>query len=114
MTDCLFCKMVAGDIQPDVVYEDEHALAFRDINPRAPVHILVIPKKHIQHLNDLQADDTHALGALLLVIQEVARKEGIAETGFRTVFNTGENAGQEVYHMHAHVLGGRGMSWPPG
>ena len=112
MTDCLFCKMVAGEIKPDVVYEDDHILAFRDINPQAPVHILVIPKTHVATLNDL--DDSVLAGRLLQAAVKLAKKEGLAEEGYRTVLNCNEKGGQEVFHLHMHLLGGRQMTWPPG
>ncbi len=114
MSDCLFCKFVSGEIEPDKVYEDDHVLAFRDINPQAPTHILVIPKKHIPTLNDLQAEDEALVGKLYLAAQKIARDEGIAEDGYRTVMNCNEMAGQTVFHIHLHLLGGRGMAWPPG
>lgn len=114
MSDCLFCKMVAGEIEPHVVYENDHVLAFRDIKPRAPVHVLIIPKKHIANLNDLADEDTLIAGEVLQAAKQVARIEGVNETGYRTVFNNGVHAGQEVYHIHLHLLGGRDMSWPPG
>jgi len=112
MTDCLFCKMVAGVINPDIVFEDENVLAFRDINPQAPVHILIIPKRHIAILNDL--DDTLLAGQILQTAVKLAKQEGIAETGYRTVFNCNRHGGQDVYHLHLHLLGGRQMTWPPG
>ncbi len=112
MNDCLFCKMVAGVIKPDVVFQDENMLAFRDINPQAPVHILIIPKRHISNLNDL--DDTLLAGQLLQTAIKLAEKEGLAEHGYRTVFNCNSHGGQEVYHLHLHLLGGRQMTWPPG
>jgi histidine triad (HIT) family protein len=112
MTDCLFCKMVAGDIKPDVVFEDDEILAFRDINPQAPVHILIIPKRHITTLNDL--DDAQLGGQILQAAIELAKREGLAEDGYRTVFNCKRNGGQAVYHLHLHLLGGRQMGWPPG
>lgn len=112
MTDCLFCKMVDGTIKPDVVYEDDRILAFNDINPQAPVHVLVIPKTHIETLNDL--NDTRLGGELLEVAADIAKKLGIAESGYRTLFNCNSNAGQAVYHLHLHLLGGRQMHWPPG
>ncbi|MBP1148755.1 MULTISPECIES: histidine triad nucleotide-binding protein [Methylocaldum] len=114
MTDCLFCKMVAGDIKPAVVYENDHVLAFRDIRPRAPVHVLVIPKRHIPTLDDLPEADSVLASELLQAARKVARSEGIADTGYRTVINCRGDSGQEVYHLHLHVLGGRPMSWPPG
>ncbi|MGR9086732.1 MAG: histidine triad nucleotide-binding protein [Gammaproteobacteria bacterium] len=112
MTSCLFCRMVAGDIKPDTVYEDESVFAFRDINPQAPVHILIIPKRHIDTLNDL--DDPLLAGHMLQTAVKLAAVEGIAEDGYRTVFNCNRNAGQAVYHLHLHLLGGRPMHWPPG
>ena len=112
MTDCLFCKMAAGIIKPDVVLEDENILAFRDINPQAPVHILIIPKRHIATLNDL--DDTLLAGRLLLAAVSLAKQEDLSETGYRTLFNCNKQGGQEVYHLHLHLLGGRQMIWPPG
>ena len=110
--DCLFCKMVSGEIQPDIVYENDHILAFRDITPRAPVHVLVIPKKHVPTLADLDNPDIAA--QCLLGARKVADIEGISDDGYRTVINCKKAAGQEVYHLHLHVLGGRSMSWPPG
>ncbi len=114
MSDCLFCKMVSGEIQPDVVYEDEAVLAFRDINPQAPTHVLVVPREHIATINEL--DEAHAalVGRLFLAAREIARREGIAERGYRTVMNCNAEAGQTVFHLHLHVLGGRPMGWPPG
>jgi histidine triad (HIT) family protein len=112
MTDCLFCNIVAGAIKPDIVFDNEHILAFRDINPQAPVHILVIPKRHVATLNDL--DDDQLGGRLLRVAIELAKQEGLAEDGYRTVFNCNNNGGQAVYHLHLHLLGGRQMTWPPG
>jgi histidine triad (HIT) family protein len=104
--------MVAGDIKPDVVFEDESVLAFRDINPQAPVHILIIPKVHITTLNDL--DNTLLAGYLLQTAVNLAKQEGLSEDGYRTVFNCNKKGGQEVYHVHLHLLGGRQMVWPPG
>lgn len=112
MIDCLFCKMVAGVIKPDVVFEDENVLAFRDINPQAPVHILIIPKRHIATLNDL--DDTLLAGQILLTAAKLAKQEGISEAGYRTALNCNKKGGQDVYHLHLHLLGGRQMIWPPG
>lgn len=114
MNDCLFCRMVAGEIKPDVVYEDDAVLAFRDSNPQAPTHVLVIPKTHIATLNDLQPEQAPLLGRMYLAAQQVAQKDGIAERGYRTVINCNREAGQSVFHVHLHVLGGRGMHWPPG
>lgn len=114
MTDCLFCKMVAGEIQPNVVYEDADVLAFRDINPQARTHVLVIPKRHIPTLNDLGPEHAELMGKLYLAAQHIARQEGIAERGYRTVMNCNAEAGQTVFHIHLHLLGGRPMHWPPG
>jgi histidine triad (HIT) family protein len=114
MSDCLFCKMVAGIIQPAVVLENDHVLAFRDIHPRAPVHVLVIPKKHFATLNDLGPEDTRLAGELLQAARQVAALEGLADNGYRTVINCNAHGGQEVFHLHLHVLGGRSMKWPPG
>ncbi|MCG6871128.1 MAG: histidine triad nucleotide-binding protein [Gammaproteobacteria bacterium] len=114
MKDCLFCKLVTGEIQPDTVYEDEHVLAFRDINPQAPTHVLVIPKLHIATLNELNDDHDRLVGRMLLTAKRIAAEEGLAERGYRTVFNCNEDAGQSVFHIHLHLLGGRRMSWPPG
>ena len=104
--------MVAGEIKPDVVYEDEQVFAFRDINPKAPTHILVIPKQHVATLNDLQNKDL--AGHLLQTVAQIAAAEGIAEAGYRTVINCNNEGGQEVYHLHLHLLGGRPMTWPAG
>lgn len=114
MSDCLFCKMISGEIQPDTVYEDDEVLAFRDINPQAPTHVLVIPKRHISTLNDLQDGDAALAGKLVLAARRIAADEGIAESGYRTVFNCNADAGQAVFHIHLHLLGGRVLEWPPG
>jgi histidine triad (HIT) family protein len=110
MSDCLFCKMASGEIKPDVVYEDDKVLAFRDINPKAPVHILVIPKIHVTTLNDL--DDTEIAGLLLKTVAKLAAQEGIAESGYRTIINCNSDGGQEVYHLHLHLLGGKKIESP--
>jgi histidine triad (HIT) family protein len=112
MDNCLFCKMATGQIKPDIVYEDDNVLAFRDIHPQAPVHILIIPKKHVPTLNDL--DDAELAGQLLQTAIKVAQQEGLADDGYRTVINCNKHGGQEVYHLHLHLLGGRQMHWPPG
>ena len=112
MTQCLFCKMVTGEIKPDVVFEDDTVLAFRDINPQAPAHILIIPKIHIATLNGL--DDALLAGHLLQTAVLLAKQEGLSEEGYRTVFNCNKKGGQDVYHLHLHLLGGRQMIWPPG
>lgn len=112
--DCLFCKILAGDIPADIVYESESAIAFRDINPQAPTHVLVIPRKHIATINDIEADDRALVGDLYLAAQQIAAGEGIADSGYRAVMNCNEGAGQSVFHIHLHVLGGRPLTWPPG
>ena len=114
MDACLFCKMVSGEIQPAKVYEDQHVLAFRDINPQSPVHILVIPKIHIGTLNDLDESHAELVGRLYLAAGEIARREGIGERGYRTVMNCNDDGGQTVFHLHLHLMGGRRMTWPPG
>ena len=113
-SNCLFCRIVAGQIPSTKVYEDEHSFAFRDINPQAPVHVLLIPKKHIASLNEAGSEDHPALGHLMLVAGKIASQEGIADGGYRVVANTGADAGQTVFHIHLHVMGGRPMAWPPG
>ena len=112
MTDCLFCKIVRGEIPAKKVAESDQCMAFRDIAPQAPVHVLVIPKKHYNSVNDIT--DWSELAAVMAMGREVARTEGIAEKGYRLVINTGKDGGQTVDHLHLHVLGGRHMKWPPG
>ncbi|MBI2956666.1 MAG: histidine triad nucleotide-binding protein [Acidobacteria bacterium] len=112
--DCLFCRIVAKEIPAKIVHEDEQAIAFDDINPQAPTHILVVPRRHIPSLNELAAKDAGLIGHLHLVAAQLARQRGIAESGYRVVLNTGRGAGQSVFHLHLHLLGGRGMRWPPG
>jgi len=114
MADCLFCKIVAGTIPANVVTQDDRAVAFRDINPQAPTHVLVIPKEHYPDLGALAAADPGLLAEVLTQAHEVAVAEGISGTGYRVVLNTGPDSGQEVQHVHAHVLGGRALGWPPG
>ena len=114
MTDCLFCKMVNGEIQADTVYEDDDVLAFNDINPQAPAHVLIIPKKHIATLNDAEDADTQLLGKLSKVAATIAASSGFAEEGYRVVMNCNQAGGQAVYHIHLHLLAGRQMTWPPG
>lgn len=113
-SDCLFCKILAGDIPADVIHETDSVLAFRDINPQAPTHVLVIPRKHIATINDLQPDDAGLVGDLFLAARHVASAEGIAEDGYRAVMNCNRGAGQSVFHIHLHLLGGRDLDWPPG
>ncbi|HYO62429.1 MAG TPA: histidine triad nucleotide-binding protein [Pyrinomonadaceae bacterium] len=112
--DCIFCKIVAGELPAEVVYRDDRAVAFRDLHPQAPVHVLVIPREHIESLNDAGRGDEAPLGHLLRVAARVANEQGVAESGYRTVINTGAGAGQSVFHLHLHVVGGRALSWPPG
>lgn len=111
--DTLFSKIIRREIPADIVYEDDLAIAFRDIQPQAPVHILVIPKKPIVKLADADPEDQTLLGHLLLTVQKVAAQEGLTN-GYRTVINTGKDGGQTVYHLHIHLLGGRALAWPPG
>jgi histidine triad (HIT) family protein len=111
-SDCLFCRIVRREIPATIVREDEHTLAFRDIDPKAPTHVLVIPKTHVASLSE--APDPATLGRLLLAAAEIAKAEGIETSGYRTVINTGADAGQTVHHVHVHLLGGRHLKWPPG
>ena len=113
MTDCLFCKIVSGEIPTKKVYEDEHVLAFEDIQPKAPTHVLVIPKKHIRGLKEATAEDAELIGRLNLAAAKIGRERGI-EDGYRTVLNVGPKSGQSVFHIHLHLLGGRDLAWPPG
>ena len=114
MSDCLFCSIVAGDIPADVVHADDDVIAFRDIAPQAPVHVLVIPRAHFANAAELAASDAAAAGSLLGAAARVAQAQGLEESGYRIVLNTGAGAGQSVFHVHAHVLGGRDLAWPPG
>jgi histidine triad (HIT) family protein len=114
MADCLFCRIVNREIPASIVYEDERVLAFNDINPQAPLHALVIPKRHIERLTDLTPEDDAIVGELARRAAAIASAKGYADGGFRTVFNTNADAGQSVAHLHAHVLGGRALAWPPG
>jgi histidine triad (HIT) family protein len=112
-SDCLFCKIIAGEIPADVVYESDTALAFRDISPQAPTHVLIIPRKHISTINDIEVEDQAVVGSLYTAAREIAAAEGLADDGYRAVMNCKESAGQSVFHIHLHLLGGRPMSWPP-
>ena len=114
MDDCLFCKIASGEIPADIVYQDDLVVAFRDLNPQAPTHVLVIPRKHIATLNDLEPEDELILGRMQGAAREIARQEGFADMGYRTVINCNEAGGQTVFHIHLHLLGGRAMHWPPG
>ena len=114
MSNCIFCRIVAGEIPSKVVLQTELCLAFDDVNPQAPVHVLVIPKIHVESLHKFQPTEATLMAALLQACREVADLKGVAETGYRVVANTGASAGQTVFHMHFHVLGGRAFAWPPG
>jgi histidine triad (HIT) family protein len=114
MNGCLFCGIVEGKIKANTVYEDERIVAFTDIRPQAPVHILLIPRKHIAGVLDIEPDDQSLIGEIFQVAARLARDKGIAESGFRVVVNSGVDAGQSVFHLHYHLIGGRPMSWPPG
>ncbi len=112
--DCLFCKIAAGDVPSEQVYADGEFYAFRDINPGAPVHILLVPRKHIARISEAQPEDAKLLGNMLLRANDIAQQEGIVEAGFRYVINCNEDGGQTVFHIHLHILGGRPLAWPPG
>ena len=112
--DCLFCKILTGDIAADVIYESDTAIAFRDINPKAPTHVLIIPRKHIATINDIGEDDHSIVGSLYAAAREIAADEGIADDGYRAVMNCNAAAGQTVFHIHLHLLGGRVLGCPPG
>jgi histidine triad (HIT) family protein len=114
MSDTIFGKIAAGEVSADIVYEDEELVAFRDLHPQAPTHILVIPRKPIPTLNDVQPEDAELIGKLFLAAAKIAEQEGIAQSGYRTLINCNAGAGQTVYHLHLHVLGGRPLQWPPG
>ena len=113
-SDCLFCKILAGEIPADTIYVSETAIAFRDINPQAPTHVLIIPRKHIATINDIDSGDQAIVGSLYSAAREIAAAEGIADEGYRAVMNCNAAAGQTVFHIHLHLLGGRAMGWPPG
>ena len=114
MLDCLFCKIIDGKIPSDIVYEDEHVLAFNDINPTAPIHILIIPKEHISTLNDIEESHTQTMGEMFLAAKKIASGKGISESGYRVVFNCNQDGQQTVFHIHLHLIAGRQMTWPPG
>lgn len=111
---CFFCKIANKEMATDIVYEDEHVIAFRDINPQAPTHLLIIPRKHIATLNDAEPADKELMGHIMLTAQKIAAQEGDQEDGYRVVMNCNRNGGQSVYHIHLHYLSGRQMVWPPG
>lgn len=114
MLDCLFCKIAAGEIPAEKVFEDDQLVAFRDIHPQAPTHILIIPRKHIATINDAGEEDALLLGRMAVAAKKLAQREGCAEEGYRLVWNCNEGAGQTVFHIHLHLLGGRSFTWPPG
>ena len=113
-SDCLFCRIVAGEIPAEIVHSSDLAVAFRDLNPQAPVHVLVVPRRHIDHAGVLEPDDGQALAGVFEAARRVAEEQGLAERGYRLVFNVGEDASNSVPHLHLHVLGGRRLAWPPG
>lgn len=114
VSGCLFCRIISRELSSVTVYEDDHAFAFEDIHPQAPVHLLIVPKKHIAQLSDLTAEDLGLMGHLFWVATRLAEAKGIAEQGYRTVINCGSEAGQTVFHLHLHMMGGRSFRWPPG
>jgi histidine triad (HIT) family protein len=114
MEDCLFCKIVNNEIPAELIFEDDRIVAFNDINPQAPVHVLIIPKEHFASLNDIPEEKKDILGHILLRARQIAQNLGIQENGYRIVLNTARDSGQEVFHIHFHLLGGRRMTWPPG
>lgn len=114
MSNCIFCKIVNKEIHSQVVYEDEECIAFKDLNPVSPTHVLFIPKKHIDSLDSMSEEDTPVFGRLIMRISEYARKNGLEKDGYRVVNNMGKNAGQTVFHIHFHLIAGRGFHWPPG
>jgi histidine triad (HIT) family protein len=114
MENCLFCRIIAGEISGSIVHEGEHLVAFRDIKPEAPLHVLIVPRRHIRTLNDLQPEDDQLVGSMFRTAAMLAKKNGYADRGYRTVFNTNADAGQSVFHIHLHLLAGRGLHWPPG
>lgn len=114
MTNCIFCKIASGEIPATIVHQDEHVVAFRDLNPQAPTHVLVIPRRHVATLNDLADADGELIGWMYLAAKRIAEMDGVADAGYRTVVNCNAAAGQSVFHIHLHLLGGRAMDWPPG
>jgi histidine triad (HIT) family protein len=114
MADCLFCKVVAGQVPATVVFQNDHVVAFQDITPRAPTHLLIVPRRHIATLNELSPEDDALVGEMVRAAAAIAKEQRLAERGYRTVFNCNADAGQTVFHIHLHLLGGRPMTWPPG
>ena len=114
MSDCLFCKIIGGQIPGNIVFQDDQLVAFKDINPQAPLHALIVPRRHIASLNDLTPGDDALVGSMFRAAAALAKEQGYAERGYRTVFNTNREAGQTVFHIHLHLLAGRALTWPPG
>lgn len=114
MTNCLFCKIIAGEIPGTIVHQDDELVAFKDIDPKAPLHVLIVPRRHIASLNDLGPGDDALVGSMVRCAAAIAREHGYADRGYRTLFNTNAEAGQSVFHIHLHLLAGRGFHWPPG
>jgi len=114
MSPCLFCQIINGELNASIVYQDERIIAFDDVNPQGPTHVLVVPRRHIASLNDLTEEDDQLVGELVRRAAAIAKSRGIANAGFRTVFNTNREAGQTVFHIHLHLIGGRTLHWPPG
>jgi len=114
MSDCIFCKIVSGEIPSDIVFKSDLVVAFNDLNPQAPIHILIVPRKHIPTINDISEEDRELIGEILLTASHLAKENGFSEVGYRTLFNCNRGAGQTVFHVHLHLLGGRSFTWPPG
>jgi histidine triad (HIT) family protein len=114
MSDCLFCKIIAGEIPGAIVHQDDELVAFKDINPQAPLHVLIVPRRHIATINDLEPEDDALVGSMFRRAAALAKAHGYSDRGYRTVFNTNREAGQSVFHIHLHLLAGRGLTWPPG
>jgi histidine triad (HIT) family protein len=114
MADCLFCKVVAGQVPATLVFQNDRVVAFKDITPRAPTHVLIVPRRHIATLNDLSPEDDALVGEMVRAAAAIAKEQGLSERGYRTVFNCNAEAGQTVFHIHLHLLGGRSLRWPPG
>jgi histidine triad (HIT) family protein len=114
MENCIFCSIIEGKIRSQKVYEDEHVFAFKDISPEAPIHVLIIPKLHISSINELKEENIYVISHIYSATQKIAKEFGIADSGYRVVSNCGKDAGQTVYHIHFHLLGGRSLNWPPG
>lgn len=114
MSDCLFCKIISGEIPATIVYQDDSVVAFDDINPQAPIHKLIIPREHIATINDVESAHEATIGKMVLAAKQIAKENSIDESGYRLVFNCNKDGGQEVYHIHLHLIGGKKLTWPPG